>query len=534
MATPAAAGFVFLECDGPTGRTTNHLKRLKNRHAQLSNRDARPSQLKKPHRFAVPVQIRFSADPDKGRGRGEKSSNAKSGSVGSVPGDLGLDPSAEGTQSQADLEYIFRRRDTSIILHLPFHFSGRRLQPIESRAMSYFHTYAAIDLSGYLPGHFWDHLVLQISHTEPLLREAIVAVAAAHLDFCTTGTASAAAWTANSRILYSLRQYMSKDDCLSHEVVLCCSVLLFAVSSMLGDVEAAITHLRNGMTILCHARRLQMRHCRAIGPSDPLRRLTAMFIQLDIEGTMQNLSRGALLDLSSGVLKAPYDLEQWGLSARQISPHEAMEAWMYIAHDLWTFISRTSHYRQLIFADVPEHVRNERAIHRARIKAWRRATKGYIKTHPAIAAITLHGAGQSRPAPADITDAISALIIQAHYFVCKCVLAESLQDPEDQKPFDRNPQMLLRTAEMVLALRRMYHGARDIQMPRTFSTHVGIVETLLLLAHRTASPAVRSDAQCLIRQLKDVQHGVSGLANFFNGQGAPPADFVLIFEPPGH
>jgi hypothetical protein len=40
---------------------------------------------------------------------------------------------------------------------------------VDRKAMHYFCNFAALDLSGYLPGHFWDQYVLQHCQTDAIV-----------------------------------------------------------------------------------------------------------------------------------------------------------------------------------------------------------------------------------------------------------------------------------------------------------------------------------------------------------------------------
>ena len=114
-------------------------------------------------------------------------------------------------------------------------FGSRSFRPIDHKALSYFYIFAAVDLSGYLPGRFWDRLALQISDTEPLVQQALVALSLAHLDYCTTDSASATSLAAQQSATVKLRQYMRDEADPSREVVSLCFMLFFAFSRITQD-----------------------------------------------------------------------------------------------------------------------------------------------------------------------------------------------------------------------------------------------------------------------------------------------------------
>ncbi|KAK4556242.1 hypothetical protein LTR86_006939 [Recurvomyces mirabilis] len=326
---------------------------------------------------------------------------------------------------------------------------------------------------------------------------------------------------------------MARTKSPSHELVLLCCILLFAFSRVLGDIEAAAIHLRTGIAILRDAR-TQFYSTSAFalqGDKDVIHDLTVMFVQLDIESTMQDIDRGPRLNVNHDPVGFRYIQPHWAPSADITSPHDSMESWMYICHEMWRFISCNAQYRHKPLAGVPLQVIEQWHIIRGSIKSWRAATKDYLGNHPAIRRGGRATVARANLGPEQILDAIRALIIESHYFSCKRFIAESLQDPDNLKPFDRRPEALLETAEKVIALRRMYYGMKDIHTEKSFTTHVGIVEALLLLVHRTTFPQIRTCAQQLIGQFEEVQQGQTGLAAFFEGY---TKDFMLIYEMPGH
>lgn len=406
----------------------------------------------------------------------------------------------------------------------------------DHRALSYFYHFAAVDLSGYLPGRFWDQLVLQVSYSEPVVQQSLIAVGNAHYDLCADRAASPSALSSHQRALHKLRQYIDRVRQPSHEVVIICCILLFAFARMAGDREAASVHLRSAMSILRNARR-SVGHGAAgrFSPGhDSLHTISVMLIQLDIEAIMQDLDQGPLLDLDHDIVGGTLTADKWALAEKYASPHEAMEPWMAVAHDLWRFITEHAQYRHVSIEDVPAHVVATRCSIQHRIRDWRWATRDYIRCSPLIFDLEHGNLSRANYTTREVVDAINALIIEAHHFSSKRFIAESLRDPQDYKPFDRKPEKLLRTAQRVVALRKIYHTWTDLQPSATFSTHVGLVEALLLLIHRTSFPDIRSQAQSLVQQLIETQGGLTGLGAFYAGYGAPPNDFILVYEKPGH
>lgn len=566
---PQEASFVFLECSGPAGRTSQPAKQLRNRHAQLALHSKTASK----SRDVLPVQIRYRVGNEQHDGTTSDNfalDNVLSSSptiCSTCSRSIQTPPAARcgrlKSRSHNAQRLICRHcrirlsgvtgttpastadqddRITSIgasILTAPSTFAGDSLRPAEVRAMGYFRVHASTDLSGFQPGRFWSHFTLQVSHTEPLVRQAVVAISSAHLKHCaydqcfsaTTPTESISAYTS---AIQSVRKYMNSHPSPSYELILLCCVLFFVISRISGDYQAAETHLRNGVAILSNIRRAKMFGAGGTHDQEMLDRLTTMFVEIDAERLMQNLEVSPCMDLSVDHMKPPPEIERWDLYPQPVSPHDTAKAWMYISHEMWCFVSANARYRHRPLNEVPENIVIEWLSLKARIKAWRRAIETYVTTHPVIVSATSPVKYRRRFGVSHVTDAICALVSHSHGIVCKRFLAEALRDESNLRPWDRNPEQLLRNQETIITLRRMYSEASDVKLAKTFSTHVGASECLMTLAHRTSSPSIRARAQNLVRQFKEVQHGLTGLAAFFSGYGAPPSDFILIYEVPGH
>lgn len=406
----------------------------------------------------------------------------------------------------------------------------------DQKALSYFRHFAAVDLSGYLPGRFWDQLVLQVSSCEPVVQQTLVAVSNAHSDHCARSAVSSNTLSSHQKAIRKLHQYIDSTTRPSYEIVLICCILMFAFARMTADQGAASVHFRSAMSILRNARRNvgDVSGRQSTTGSDALHTICVMLIQLDIESMMQDANEAPQLDLTQDIVGGTFTERNWNLALKDSSPHEAMEPWMAVAHDMWRFIVNYAEYRHLPLDHVPAHVVAARRSIQFRIRDWRRATRDYIRDSPIIVDLDLGNISRFTHTTREIVDVINALIIEAHYFASKRFIAESLQDPQNHKPFDWKPEKLLKTAQRVLALRKVYHARINVQPSATFSTHVGIVEALLLLSHRTSFPHIRAQVQTLVQQLFEAQGGLTGLEAFYAGYGAPPLDFVLIYEKPGH
>lgn len=401
----------------------------------------------------------------------------------------------------------------------------------DRKAMQYFLNFAALDLSGYLPGRFWDGFVLQRSQCEPFVRQSVLAVANAHLDHCTHGSTSGKSLASYQAAILGVQNYIKRSERPSCELILLCCILLFTFDRLRRDSAAAAIHLESAMAIITNSEKhSKCRDNASRTGQGVINDLTVMLLQMDIEDTMPVLDRGPLLDL--GVDESRYSQEPTRMTF--FSPHDFMEPAMYTCHAVWAFVGRNAKYRRSPIDEVPHSVLAQRASLQRWSKAWRSACKAHINRTGALDAEDLPTTPPSEELSRRVIDAINVAIIESHYFVIKSILAEALMDTSPSRPWDRIAEKLLQCGEKALSLQRAYRKMHSLPARKTFSPHVGIVESLLLLSHRTTSPEVRFKAQRLVRGFKDVSGELSGVTAFFAGYGAPPSYLILMYERPGH
>ena len=144
----------------------------------------------------------------------------------------------------------------------------------ELRALDFFRTRTAPGLSSYFDAEFWTRLVLQMSHAEPAIKHAMVAVGTLHEkredSVQTVPKIRSVVMTDPMAISvpvtkarddsdpFALAQYnkaiqhLSKrlnDPDTSSEIALLACILFVCVEFLRGDVEPAMRHFQSGMAI---------------------------------------------------------------------------------------------------------------------------------------------------------------------------------------------------------------------------------------------------------------------------------------------
>jgi hypothetical protein len=134
----------------------------------------------------------------------------------------------------------------------------------ERRSFYYLRERAIYDISGYFESEFWDRLVLQISHTEPTVRHALLALS----SLCETYESENINQDPTNdqdkfRIQFALQQYNKAVRLLADylptsqarlEVILTSCLVFILLEFMRNDFDAGLKHLKGGLKILDHVR----------------------------------------------------------------------------------------------------------------------------------------------------------------------------------------------------------------------------------------------------------------------------------------
>jgi hypothetical protein len=127
-------------------------------------------------------------------------------------------------------------------------------EPNERRSFHHFRIRTADDLSGCFDSNFWNRLVLQLSHSEPAIKHALIALGAAHESYqagkVNSFTNPCLALQQYNRAISSLSQQLSNPSRRATEVTLICCIIFICFESVRGNYDAALSHLKSGMDIL--------------------------------------------------------------------------------------------------------------------------------------------------------------------------------------------------------------------------------------------------------------------------------------------
>ena len=147
----------------------------------------------------------------------------------------------------------------------------------ERRNFELFRLQTAQDLSGLFQSDFWTSVVPQVSHSEPAVLHASVALGALHQKSVMSGMSVPMQDMKDKVVQFSLSQFNQSINLLkvraehaqdreSGQALLICCILFISIEILLGHYGTAMLHLHNGCNILYNS--LANRPC--VGPDDTL------------------------------------------------------------------------------------------------------------------------------------------------------------------------------------------------------------------------------------------------------------------------
>ncbi|KAE8378523.1 hypothetical protein BDV26DRAFT_292190 [Aspergillus bertholletiae] len=196
----------------------------------------------------------------------------------------------------SDLALVQRRtwRPATINSYcIPFKVPGSQA---DRQLLHYYCYQAAESLSSYTDPTLWTTLVLQRSHHEPVIRNALVTLSALYQDH-SSGQLSCynndnlpplSVLQRIAKCHRQLRIYLSSPDAVP-EVALTCSVLFYAFEAIIGNTQQAIRHLDLSLTLLQQCRKNNSYMAK---PDDIVPHLAVLLANLDIQASIYDPHRG--------------------------------------------------------------------------------------------------------------------------------------------------------------------------------------------------------------------------------------------------
>jgi hypothetical protein len=181
------------------------------------------------------------------------------------------------------------------VYSLPFKVPGSQA---DRQLLHFYCVEAAGSLSSFSDPTLWTTLILQRSHHQPVIRNALVTLAGLYREYLLGGNSiqpsgSQLAMQRIAKCHRQLRLYLRSPDA-SVETPLICSILFYAFETLVDDASSAIQHLNSGLNLLRQTQAL-WQDC----TDDILPHLAAIFARLDVQASAFDDLRVPILTLVS-------------------------------------------------------------------------------------------------------------------------------------------------------------------------------------------------------------------------------------------
>ncbi|KAH8881339.1 hypothetical protein GQ53DRAFT_848353 [Thozetella sp. PMI_491] len=412
---------------------------------------------------------------------------------------------------------------------LPFRVPGSQE---DRRMLHYFCVQAAEDLSGYLSPDFWNKIVLQRSHDEQVVRQAVIALSSVHLEnaMMTSQDISRMPLGASEEILMQynkslrcLRKYLNhsaKDkekEGPSLIVVLVCCALFYCFETARGNGDAAFHHLKMAVSILSNEGNREEMSRTAQDMADMFK-LEDLFQRLDLAAAMYQYDRTPLLDLVT-------PQEKMGLvSCIGPQPFRGLEEAHTVLAKLqnWTLhlLIPNPEYKFGLVENLPPEFMREKEVLGAQFALWHDKfeamldanDEGLERDHGSPGSTST----SSTDSNSDLRSHPSALLALVHYHNATLFLAASIpynpvvfEAPMDINPYRDKIEAILQYSETIINLAQHTTGESSAK-PGTSSTRssrrrvisagYGVIAPLAFLAFKCADRTVVVRAQALLER----------------------------------
>ncbi|KAF4969484.1 hypothetical protein FSARC_3270 [Fusarium sarcochroum] len=356
---------------------------------------------------------------------------------------------------------------------IPFKVPGSQN---DRRLLHYFCVQGSSDISGFLTSDFWSQTVLRESHQDQVIRQALVAMSSLHLNYITSNSEEGLVrnvdtLTQYGKALRAVRRRLGQPTNATLKTVLVCCIIFYCCESALGDRDAALQHLSNGVKMLASAQ-----HEQAGKESDDMKKLSAIFERLDMQASFFEDDRSPLLTFSpwkSVVTRDDPLLHEESFSRLQ----DAQESLIRLQAWLYHFVNEYAHLHEEPKEALPSYVLQERDALVQGYTAWGKALNDFWvgAQHDQR---NLYG--------------YRTLLVQFH--VCRMILESKF--PKNDDIFDVSPnldvQMILDLAESLLQHTVEKNASTNATKSprRNFSLETGIVAPVFALAIKCSDEAI--------------------------------------------
>ncbi|KAI1036049.1 hypothetical protein LB504_011616 [Fusarium proliferatum] len=360
---------------------------------------------------------------------------------------------------------------------IPFKIPGSQK---DRRLLHYFCVQGSEDISGFLASDFWSQIVLQAGHEDLVVRQALVAMSSLHLDYISSSPERASVASPETLSLYgkalrSLGKRIAQPSDGTTRTALVCCILFYCCESAIGDRNAALQHLSNGLKLLVSAQREKV-----ADESRGIESLTTIFERLDMQASFFEDDRIPILASPEYKYEEP---DHGLLPPRKVflGLEDAQQRLVKLQAWLYHFVNKNAEFYQESKESLSLDILEERSSLEQGYNAWIESINEF-ENRDQHDGQTLHG--------------IRTLLV--HFHVCQMILQSKF--PQDHGVFGASPNPaahhILDLAETLLEHTTQVNASPSATKTprRNFSLETGVVAPLFALAVKCSDDSVATRA----------------------------------------
>ncbi|KAH7134002.1 hypothetical protein EDB81DRAFT_802900 [Dactylonectria macrodidyma] len=406
---------------------------------------------------------------------------------------------------------------------IPFRIPGSQK---DRQILHYFCVQGASDISGFLPSEFWSQTVLQHSHREPVVRQALVALSSLHLDYVTADSLGAEVAGPETllqygRALRALHKRLASPGQDATKLALVCCILFYCFESTVGNAEAAMRHLDNGLQVLSSTQEGPI--FGAQGSAGDIEALSGILARLDLQASLFDDGRVPILSLTSdserenGIGGLNGDRPFSNLQTAQ-TVLDRLQNWL-----IRLLTTNASCYRNMEVEAIPCEILEEKQCLDTAAARWRQKFALWCATNET----------------ADEKTLCWTQMLRINYQITDMMLAATI--PDDEAMFSANPNLvaheILDRVASVIELAKQKDKTADAatNARRNFASENGVIIPLFLLAVKCSDELVfeRASQMLAVCNRREGLYDAASMVEVLKHLSAVKAERKLALEKQG-
>lgn len=434
--------YLFVNCDGPQTKALGQGRKEVNRHVQYNCRRLDPRRWMSA--TPLPRQIKFRSISQKGN---------------------------SSCRSKQSLKATIVTKTSPLDLALPlYHWQSST----ECNLYDYYAKVVALNVFCDKSSYFWQNYVLQSYHQSPLVKQSLIALSSAFRERVIASERPHYAElqiydnpaVAFSRAISMLRAYIACDGSPSHTIVVTCAIVLYAYAKVVGDQQAASTHLERAISIF-DGWAIQF-----IGHERPaeFNTIQSVLLLLDLSASIEDKARVPAMTQPGPQLTRFHTLE------------EIIHSYSVVCQSMMVFT--ICNYKHILAGPTscPKEISEERDTIVNNLAQWRAAVDDFLE----------HRLMTNQPLSLQEQECLSSAML--HWLAGKCQLDEVLpSSPLLVSSWDVHADEWLEHGNRILQIRRQAAMSGSPTATRR-SLIISYAQSMLIFAGATSLDEARSSA----------------------------------------